>query len=239
MKMPEPMMPPMTTIVASNGPSARRKPTRESLCDFTRPTWNGRRSGRRPRFDLAGSNVLSCTLDDLVGARDALLLSGSNDNGYQPLVDAIARRYVVRPDQVTTANGAAGANFQALAAVLEPGDDVLMERPGYDPLPGAARLLGANIVRFERRFEDGFALDPDAVARALTPRTRLVIITLAAQPDGRAGRSRRTRSDRTDRAHGRRRTSSSTRSISTRPTRRSSRPRSSAIRHSPSSRPAA
>ena len=59
-----------------------------------------------------------------------------------------------------------------------------MERPGYDPLPGAARLLGANIVRFERRFEDGFALDPDAVARALTPRTRLVIISSPHNPTG-------------------------------------------------------
>ena len=47
-------------------------------------------------FDLAGSNILSCSLDDLEGARDALLLSGSNDNGYQPLVEAIARRYMVR-----------------------------------------------------------------------------------------------------------------------------------------------
>ena len=135
-------------------------------------------------FDLAGSNVLSCSLADLEGARDALLLSGSNDNGYQPLLDAIARRYLVQPAQVTTANGAAGANFQAMAAVLEPGDDVLMERPGYDPLPGAARLLGANIVRFDRRFEDDFAIDPDAIARALTPRTRLIIISSPHNPTG-------------------------------------------------------
>ena len=118
------------------------------------------------------------------GARDALDLSGNNDIGYQPLVEAIARRYGVRPEQVATANGAAGANFQAFAAVLEPGDEVLMERPGYDPLIGAARLLGASIVRFERRFDDGFALDPDEVARALTPRTRLVIITSPHNPTG-------------------------------------------------------
>ena len=137
-----------------------------------------------PRFDLAGSNVLGCSIDDLAGARDALALSGGNDNGYEPLVDAIARRYGVRPEQVATANGAAGANFQACAAVLEPGDDVLMERPGYDPLIGAARLLGANIVRFERRFDDGFALNPDEIARALTPRTRLIIVTSPHNPTG-------------------------------------------------------
>ena len=38
-------------------------------------------------YDLAGSNVLACTLDDLAGARDALTLSGNSDNGYTPLVD--------------------------------------------------------------------------------------------------------------------------------------------------------
>ncbi len=177
-------MPPMTTIVASNGPSARRKPTRESLCDFTRPTWSGRRSGRRRRstWPAATSRAVRSTTSRARATR--WLLSGSNDNGYEPLVEAIARRYGVEAEQVATANGAAGANFQACAAVLEPGDDVLMERPGYDPLPGAARLLGANVVRFERRFEDDYALDPDEVARAMTPRTRLIIITSPHNPTG-------------------------------------------------------
>jgi aspartate/methionine/tyrosine aminotransferase len=137
-----------------------------------------------PRFDLAGSNVLACTLDDLDGARDAIALSGHNDDGYEPLVDAISRRYGVSAEQVVTANGTAGANFQVCAALVEPGDDVLVERPGYDQLLGAPRLLGTNIVRFDRRFEDGFGLDPARVAQAMTPRTRLVILTGPHNPSG-------------------------------------------------------
>jgi aspartate/methionine/tyrosine aminotransferase len=137
-----------------------------------------------PRFDLAGSNVLSCSLDDLEGARDALALSGHNDNGYEPLVQAIATRYGVSPANVATANGAGGANFQVCAALLEPGDDVLVERPGYDPLLGAPRLLGANIIRFDRCFSDEFALDPDRVAHAITPRTRLIIVSGPHNPTG-------------------------------------------------------
>ena len=39
-------------------------------------------------YDLAGSNVLACTIDDLAGARDALTLSGNSDNGYTPLAYA-------------------------------------------------------------------------------------------------------------------------------------------------------
>jgi aspartate/methionine/tyrosine aminotransferase len=137
-----------------------------------------------PRFDLAGSNVLACSVDDLEGARDALDLSGANDNGYPPLLEAIASRYGVSADRVTTANGAAGANFQVLAALVSPGDKVLVERPGYDPLIGAARLLGATITRFERRFEDGFALDPDRVRHAMTSRTKAIVITAPHNPTG-------------------------------------------------------
>lgn len=137
-----------------------------------------------PRFDLAGSNVLTCSIDELTGARDAVALEGRNDNGYVPLVESIAARYGVLPAQVTTAQGASGANFLVCAALLEPGDEVLVERPGYDPLLGAPRLLGAGVVRFDRDFAGGFALDPDRVRRALTPRTRLIIITSPHNPTG-------------------------------------------------------
>lgn len=142
------------------------------------------KSRRSPRFDLAGSNVLACSIDDLEGAREALALSGRNDTGYAPLMDAIAARYGVRQDQVTTAQGASGANFLACAALLEPEDDVLVERPAYDPLLGAPRLLGANTVRFDRDFGSGYGLDPERIRRAMTPRTRLVIITSPHNPSG-------------------------------------------------------
>jgi hypothetical protein len=134
------------------------------------------------RFDLAISNMLGCSIEDLPGAADALALSGRNDNGYAPLLEAIATRYGVRPAQVTTGQGASGANFLVFAALLSPGDDVIVEQPGYDPLLGAPRLLGANTVRFERTFEDGFAIDPARVSAVMTPRTKLIVITSPHNP---------------------------------------------------------
>ena len=135
-------------------------------------------------FDLAGSNILNCSLEDLPGAREALDLAGANDNGYRPLVEAIGARYGVDPGLVTTAGGTAGANFLILAALLEPGDEVLVERPGYDPLLGAARLFGARTVRFDRVFDERFALDPDRVRHAMTPRTKVIVITSPHNPTG-------------------------------------------------------
>jgi aspartate/methionine/tyrosine aminotransferase len=77
---------------------------------------------------------------------------------------------------VATATGTSGANFLACAALLRPGDEVVVDRPGYDPLLAAPRMLGARVVRFDRRFEDGFRIDVGRIEAVLTPRTRLVIV---------------------------------------------------------------
>ena len=137
-----------------------------------------------PAYDLAASAVWSCTVDDLPGARDALELTGPNENGYEPLLEAIAGHYGVGVASVATANGASGANLLASIALCGPGDDVLIERPAYDPLLALPRLIGARVVRFERRREAGFALDVEAVRAALTPKTRLIILTSPHNPTG-------------------------------------------------------
>ena len=138
----------------------------------------------RSRFNLAGSNLLACDLSDLPGAREALELHGDNDNGFRPLIEAIAATYGVAPDMVVTAQGTSGANFLVFAALVKAGDDVLVERPGYDPLMGPPLLLGARVTRFDRRFEDGYRLDPAAVRAAMTDRTRLIVVTNAHNPTG-------------------------------------------------------
>jgi len=136
------------------------------------------------RFDLATSSMLACSIDDLPGAREAIALDGSNEYGFPPLIQAIATRYGVSTEQITTAQGASGANFLVCAALLGIGHDVLVERPGYDPLLAAPRLLGAGTARFDRDFSSGFRLDPDRVRRAMTPSTRLIILTSPHNPSG-------------------------------------------------------
>lgn len=135
-------------------------------------------------IDLAGSNLLPCSLEDLPGALDAVQLTAANDNGFAPLVEAIAVRHGVDANRVVTAAGCSGANFLAIAALVGPGDDVLIEQPGYDPLVGACQLLGARVTRIQRPFSQGFQFDLDEVKAALTPATRLIIVTSPHNPSG-------------------------------------------------------
>jgi hypothetical protein len=123
-------------------------------------------------------------LDELDGAREALALSGNTDEGWPPLVEAIARRYGVGVERVATATGAAGANFLSLGALIRPGETILTEWPGYDPITGAARFLGANVRTFDRSWHDGFKVDPDRIARELTPTTRVILLTNLHNPTG-------------------------------------------------------
>ncbi len=136
------------------------------------------------RHDLRGSNLLHCTLEELPGGREALELYAHNDEGYPPLVEAVARRYGVATERVATATGAAGANFLTLGTLIRPGDTVLAEWPGYDPMAGAAHFLGAHVSTFERSWQDGFKVDPDRIAHELTPDTRVILLTNLHNPTG-------------------------------------------------------
>jgi aspartate/methionine/tyrosine aminotransferase len=135
-------------------------------------------------YDLTGSNLFPVTLEELPGAVEAVRLSGPNDEGYAPLIEAIAARYGVEPRQVCTGPGTSGANFLAMAGVIRPGDEVLIESPTYDPLLGIAEMLGATVRRFERKFANRYQPDPADVAAALTPATRLIVVTNLHNPTG-------------------------------------------------------
>lgn len=139
---------------------------------------------RRPaEFDLAASNLLGCSIDDLPGARESLSLEGQNENGYVPLVDRIAGHYQVERNRVMTGIGCSGANLLAIAATAA-GGVVLMERPYYDPIAGTARLVGARVEYFDRRFEDGYQLDFDLLDRAFTHGVKLLVLTNPHNPSG-------------------------------------------------------
>lgn len=135
-------------------------------------------------FNLATSGVRAFPLRDLGVTLDDLEMAGPSWYGYAPLQAALARKAGVAEDSVVAAIGTSQANHLVMAALLDPGDEVVLERPVYDLIENLARHLGAEVKGFERRAEEGFRLDPEAVRRAVSPRTRLIVLTNLHNPTG-------------------------------------------------------
>ncbi len=136
--------------------------------------------GRVP-YDLASSGIPLVSWSDVSATPPA----GADDPAaYGRLVEAIAR-YNDRPAaEVVPALGTSHAVFLAYAAMLSPGDEVLVEQPGYEPLVRAAEGLGATVRTYARREEGGFAIDPAEVAALVGPRTRAIVVTTLHNPSG-------------------------------------------------------
>jgi aspartate/methionine/tyrosine aminotransferase len=133
-------------------------------------------------WNLATSGVPHASLTDLGLGSAPMPISGPNAYGYAPLLERIAAHHGVDASMVATTTGCSMANFVALAALVSPGDEVLIERPTYEPLLRAAAHLGASIVRVDRHAADGFRLDAGAVIAAMTSRTRAVVVANLHNP---------------------------------------------------------
>ncbi|HEY3026728.1 MAG TPA: pyridoxal phosphate-dependent aminotransferase [Pyrinomonadaceae bacterium] len=135
------------------------------------------------KYDLALSGVLNLPFAEFQVALDDLELHGANAYGYRPLLEALASHCRVPPESVVTVSGGTSmANHLAMAAVLDHGDEVLIEEPTYEPLLAIAEYLDANIKRFPRPFGDDFRVDVGAIANQITPRTRLIVLTNMHNP---------------------------------------------------------
>jgi len=131
-------------------------------------------------LDLASSGIAHAAWSEL-GVPEPNL---DDLSAYPAFRASIAIYNDVPVADVVPALGTSGGVFLAYAAMLSPGDEVLLESPGYEPLARAAEGLGAVVRTFERRAEDGFRIVPERVAAAVTPRTRVIVVTNLHNPSG-------------------------------------------------------
>src|SRR5438094_5714612 len=136
----------------------------------------------RARFNLATSGVAAFPLCELPVDLEKLEINGDNSYGCAPLQEAIARHHGVDPECVVESAGTSMANHLAMAAIIEPGDEVLIEHPTYGPILDVAYYLEAKVKRFPRTEENGWAVDPEEIRRCVTPKTRLIVITNLHNP---------------------------------------------------------
>ena len=93
-------------------------------------------------------------------------------------------RLTFTPDQVLVSVGAKQGLFNIFQALLNEGDEVIILSPYWVSYPEMVQLAGGRPVFVPTREEDGFAPDPDAIRRALSPRTKALIINSPSNPSG-------------------------------------------------------
>lgn len=153
-------------------------------------------------LERCGHNILHFEIGDpdfdtpqnIVGAAHDSLDRGethyANSMGLlelrQAAIDVTARSRMFLPDmdQVLVTPGANVQIYLAIACTVNPGEEVIIPDPGFVSYASIINFLGAVPVRIPLIEANCFRLDPDDVKKAITPRTRMIIINSPSNPTG-------------------------------------------------------
>ena len=110
--------------------------------------------------------------------------------GIPELREAIAadtarrRGFAPGPEDVFVTVGGKGVIYNAILALADPGDEVIVPDPGFPAYESVTRFAGGVPVPVAIRQENDFRLDPDELASLVTPRTRLIVLNSPQNPTG-------------------------------------------------------
>lgn len=110
--------------------------------------------------------------------------------GIPEVKEAIIAKYkdeqqlVYNPSQVLVSNGGKHALHNIFQAVLNPGDEVVIPSPYWLSYPDMILLSGGVPVILNTHIEDDFKISPEALANAITPKTKLLILNSPSNPTG-------------------------------------------------------
>ena len=113
-------------------------------------------------------------------------------DGMPALKQAICRKFArengldYAPEQISVGSGAKHVLYNALMAGLDPGDEVIVPAPYWVSYPDMVRLAEGEPVIVSAGAADGFKLRPEALAAAITPRTRWLMFNSPSNPTGAA-----------------------------------------------------
>ena len=116
----------------------------------------------------------------------------TNIDGIVELKAAIARKFKrenglhYKPSQITVGAGGKQVLYNAMMVTLNPGDEVIIPAPYWVSYPDIVLLAGATPVIVATTPEQGFKMRPDALEKAITPRTKWLIFNSPSNPTGAA-----------------------------------------------------
>jgi aspartate aminotransferase len=116
----------------------------------------------------------------------------TNVDGIAELKAAVARKFKreneldYKPSQITIGTGGKQVLYNAFIATLNPGDEVVIPAPYWVSYPDMVMLAGGEPVAVTTTMADGFKMKPEALERAITPRTKWVLLNSPSNPTGAA-----------------------------------------------------
>ena len=116
----------------------------------------------------------------------------TNIDGIAELKAAIVRKFKrengldYKPSQITVGAGGKQVLYNAMMVTLNPGDEVIIPAPYWVSYPDIVLLAGATPVIVATTPEQGFKMRPDALEKAITPRTKWLIFNSPSNPTGAA-----------------------------------------------------
>jgi len=125
-----------------------------------------------------------------VGALKAGQTKYTPVGGTPELKKAIAEKFErenglrYAPEEIVAGAGAKQCLFNAFLALLEEGDDILIPSPYWASYADMAALAGARVVPVKCAEGDGFALSAEEVGKAVTPKTKLILLNTPNNPTG-------------------------------------------------------
>ena len=110
--------------------------------------------------------------------------------GIPELREAVCARYKgqygvdITPAEVLMTAGGKQALFNAALALFDEGDEVITHAPYWPTIPEQVKLVGGKPVIVQTSADEGFALHPEAVIAAITPKTKAIIVNSPCNPTG-------------------------------------------------------
>ena len=135
-------------------------------------------------FSLANPPRLGDFLADL-DPDMSLDWNGTSFQGLPTLRQAVSQQAgCCEADDVLITAGAAEANYLAIMQLVQPGDRMVIETPGWPQAAVLGQAIGAEVVAVERREADGWRLPLQALSDAVDGRTKLIFLTNPNNPTG-------------------------------------------------------
>ncbi|MFJ2992449.1 aminotransferase class I/II-fold pyridoxal phosphate-dependent enzyme [Pandoraea sp. NPDC087047] len=167
-----------------------------------KPSPSSMATGRVKALRAQGRNIIGLTAgepdfdtpDHIIEAAYAAMKAGKTRytvvDGTPELKQAICEKFRREngldygTDQVTVANGGKQIIFNALTSTVDDGDEVIIAAPYWVSYPDMTLLNGGTPVIVDCRAEDGYKLTAESLERAITPRTKWVILNSPCNPTG-------------------------------------------------------